>query len=197
MAGKEDGSDTNLEYKQYLDEREGLENARFRVAESFDKAILTLSGGALALSMTFVTDIASNPTRKGCLVLAWVFFGMSLVVLLLNMYFCQIAYEKEREKLDAEQDKKAGLDINEEENDDNRNIWGTITRIGNCTALALFAIGVIVLSVFIYTNMKISGETNEPKTSKTQTASTTTKTTSRTINSGSVENTSGTCTKTD
>ena len=195
MAKKEDGPNIDLEYKQYLDEREGLENARFRVAESFDKALLTLSGGALALSMTFITDIASNPIRKGYLVLAWLFFGMSLVILLLNMYFCQLAYEKERKKLDAEQAKKSGLDINREKNNDNRNIWGVITRIGNCSALVLFAMGVIVLSVFIFTNMKITGEVNEPKTTKT--TSTSIKTNSKTGGTRSVENTSGTSAKTD
>jgi hypothetical protein len=51
-------------------------------AESFDKAILTLSSGALALSLAFTKDIVSPATAEfnALLYAAWAFFMFSLAV---------------------------------------------------------------------------------------------------------------------
>ena len=59
-----------IEYNTYLDERKSLVNTELEISARFDKGILTLSGGALLLSMTFVKDIADKPNLN-CMLLIW------------------------------------------------------------------------------------------------------------------------------
>ena len=77
----------NQQYRRFLDERQSLNDARFKVAETLDKALLTLSGGALGISMTFVKDIAKNPMCKmhpyRILDTLWVNYCVHIVVALL------------------------------------------------------------------------------------------------------------------
>ena len=54
---------------------------------SFDKIVSFLAGGALALSITFIHDIAPNPVHELRLALAW----MSLAVALLASMFSFMA----------------------------------------------------------------------------------------------------------
>lgn len=69
-------SDTE-EYKAYLDERRELEEKRFKVGESLDKGLITLSAGALAISMTFIKDVVKQPVWPYLLVGVWVLLGSS------------------------------------------------------------------------------------------------------------------------
>jgi hypothetical protein len=48
-------------YQQYSSQREKLDAASIEAAGRYDKAVLTISTGALALSVTFIEKIASNP----------------------------------------------------------------------------------------------------------------------------------------
>ena len=48
---------TKSEYEVYLEERKLLVDAEREGARTFDKAILTLAAGALALSITFLEKV--------------------------------------------------------------------------------------------------------------------------------------------
>jgi len=48
-------------YQVYLDERKMLIYAERETAQQFDKAVLTLAAGALALSITFIKHIGLPP----------------------------------------------------------------------------------------------------------------------------------------
>jgi len=52
--------------------------------EAYDKMLVTLAGGALALSMVFLSDVASieNTSREGWLVFGWIAFVVSLACVL-------------------------------------------------------------------------------------------------------------------
>ncbi len=64
----------------YQDERNKLIDGERDYSKSYDKYVLTLTGGALALSMTFVHDIiGEDPVRVPALiVLAWILFTVSI-----------------------------------------------------------------------------------------------------------------------
>lgn len=145
------------EHRRYLDQRHALNEAEFKIAESLDKALLTLSGGALAISMTFVKDIARNPMWTWALVIAWLLFGSSITVLLATSYICQLAYRKQRKILDDEQGAKFKRQKNnlEARNEpiERKNIWSTSTKVGNFSAMVIFLIGLVFLGVFIWVNM--------------------------------------------
>lgn len=143
--------ENNQEYRRYLDERQSLNDARFKVAETLDKALLTLSGGALGVSMTFVRDIAKNPKCKCTLIASWILFGLTITLLLLSLYCCQAAYKKQREILDDEQIKRK--DRNEYKPDKTRNKWSVATEVLYFIAMVSFLFGLLFLGIFIGVNM--------------------------------------------
>ncbi len=69
-------------YQQYLDERKLLVDSESAAGEGFDKTLLTLSAGAIALSVTFVEKVGSAGTFKPLLYTSW---GILAFGLLLNV----------------------------------------------------------------------------------------------------------------
>lgn len=134
----------NQQYRRFLDERQSLNDARFKVAETLDKALLTLSGGALGISMTFVKDIAKNPMCKCTLIGSWILFGLTIASILLSLYCCQAAYKKQREILDDEQIGKKNTKNNK---------WSIVTKVLYFIAIASFLFGLLLLGIFIVINM--------------------------------------------
>jgi hypothetical protein len=63
-------------------ERARLIEHRQKATESFDKTVLTLSGGALGLSITFIHEIAPHPRHSWLVGLAWSCFCASLLLML-------------------------------------------------------------------------------------------------------------------
>lgn len=134
----------NQQYRRFLDERQSLNDARFKVAETLDKALLTLSGGALGISMTFVQDIAKNPMCKCTLIGSWILFGLTIASILLSLYCCQAACKKQREILDDEQIGKKNTKNNK---------WSIVTKVLYFIAIASFLFGLLLLGIFIVVNM--------------------------------------------
>ena len=74
------------EMKQY---REGLVETQRSLNESYDKLIITLSGGSLALSVTFLKDIigSNEISNPFLLLIAWGLFVLSLTSILSEILF--------------------------------------------------------------------------------------------------------------
>ena len=70
-----------------------LEGYAFEASAAYDKAVMTLSGGALGISFAFVKDIVKEPLPDTIywLWLAWLSFGLSLTAVLISMLFSQKA----------------------------------------------------------------------------------------------------------
>ena len=134
------------QYKIYLDRRQELVNSKFKVAEDFDKALLTLSGGALGISMTFIKDIVIKPEHKWILVISWTCFGLSIIILLLGFHVCRKAYMQEIVSLDAIQEKSKKAN-------NKKNLWSEATEVANIFALVFFIIGLSSLATFIFINI--------------------------------------------
>ncbi len=76
--------------------RDGLVETQRKLNESYDKLIITLSGGSLALSITFLKDIiGSNKINDPIfLLLAWGLFVLSLTAILGEILFGIKAHKK-------------------------------------------------------------------------------------------------------
>ena len=68
-----------------------LVDAHRRSSEAYDKAVMTLSGGALAISLTFIHDVAPHPTHKGLLAWSWGLLALSLLLILVSFVASQYA----------------------------------------------------------------------------------------------------------
>ena len=158
-------------YQAYLDERRLLVDGEVQVAARFDKSILSLSGGALLLSMTFIKDIVhGSPKATWLLIVAWVLLGTAIGAMLVSLLTSQKAYRKQRDILDEQLDKadKEGV----------YNRWACATKWLNRASITLFLVGVVFLGYFTVMNMQGSlGEENgqEKRSSSTQTSETSAK----------------------
>jgi hypothetical protein len=91
----------------YLQERARLIELCNRSIEQFDKGILTISTGALALSITFVKNLVPNPVdnTKIFLILTWIFLGSSMLITLLSFLLSHQAFIKAIKDLSVEKSK--------------------------------------------------------------------------------------------
>ena len=125
---------------------------------------MSLSGGALGISFAFVKDFTPLETAVyiSLLVGSWVVWGFSLAAVLLSHFFSVLAL---RSQISSE-------DSNREEKKSNR--FDAITSILNISSGALFLLGVLLLSGFVYINLGKSHVQNEETTAvKSQTVETT------------------------
>lgn len=138
------------EYQVYLEERKQSIDAERETAQQFDKAILTLAAGALALSITFINQIAPHPKSqsKWFLIMAWTLFCLSLLSTLISFLTSQVACRRQREILD--QDILAKNDVNK----NGAAIW---TNRLNYLSIAFFIFGIIFLIIFSASNLPKGG----------------------------------------
>ena len=75
------------------DYRNMLEGYAFEAANAYDKAIMSLSGGALGISFAFIKNIVKNPAPETIIWLwyAWLSLGVSLAAVIISMLFGQRA----------------------------------------------------------------------------------------------------------
>jgi len=70
-------------------ERERLVEAHHVATRDFDRAVITLSGGALALSVTFIHDVVPHAHETWRLVGAWSLLGASLLLMVASFVTSQ------------------------------------------------------------------------------------------------------------
>jgi hypothetical protein len=118
------------------DERKLLIDVKRDAARSFDQTMITLSGGALGLSLTFVQQLAEKPAQwRAVLISAWLAFGTALVSILISFLLFQYA-------IDARIDGK----------DQPASAWDGWTRRANWISLVSFGSGVLTLLTFCLKN---------------------------------------------
>jgi len=155
----------------YLEERKALHAAEEAYAGRFDKWMVTLSGGALAVSMTFVKDLVRphQPLAVWTLFVAWVAFGVVIILSLWCTLLCQKVREQFGDDLDAAF-REAGPDpLARAAELQGRRCLPMLIPWLNRGSLALFLMGVILLGAFISQNLADMGEQNGNQQS-TQTA---------------------------
>lgn len=82
--------------------RSWLVAADQKASEAYDKAVMTLAGGALGLSLTFIREIAKTPRPQSLwrLETSWLCLTLSLGFILLSMLWSQWALRKAMRQVD-------------------------------------------------------------------------------------------------
>lgn len=151
-------------YDSYVKERDGLRDASLQISERYDKWMLVLSGGALALSLTFIEKIAPQPRpwSFAILLIAWVLLIVSVVLELQALATSQRALTEQVTLLDKEYQsflnslsdpdrvasvESIGTSVAAE------NEFAAKTRILNAWSLRAFIAGIVFLCIFSAVNL--------------------------------------------
>ncbi len=140
----------------YRDERNKLIDGEHDYAKSYDKYLLSLSGGALALSITFIRHIiGDDPVQMPALIVwAWISFALSVAAALVGIHQSAPLFRDFRDILDrnAEHagDNFSSTTVRREQSNCRRLVlidwlsWGS---------LAMFLSGLILLMSFAALNL--------------------------------------------
>lgn len=113
--------------------------------EELDKNLIVLSGGAFAITFSFVSNfIAGEPVFVGWLIASWLAWGLCIFTNLLSYYLSTLAFRKAIEELDA------GKEFTDVDPGGRFTSW---LNVVNPISLILFAFGVVSISVFIIYNV--------------------------------------------
>ena len=140
--------DRMARYQSHLEHRKMLHDAYLEVTGRFSKATLTLSGGALVLSMTYVEKLHPQPGGRTLLLLSWITLALSLSVGLASLYLSGKATQTAIKNHDKEYVAREG---------GTQCVVATIhngfsewtDRLG-VASLLLFALGFLLLSCFVW-----------------------------------------------
>ena len=84
-------------FRNFIEARRSLESSSHKVAEQFDKAVMTLAAGGLSMSLLFVQRIGPQQDPKTVWLLAggWIGFTASLLLVLCSFLFGYHSYRLE------------------------------------------------------------------------------------------------------
>jgi hypothetical protein len=145
-----------------VDYRKFLVAAEQKSQEDFDKAVLTLSGGAPGISFTFLKDIVgANPiTEPTFLIWSWRLWAGSILCVLFSYFLSHLSLRKAIAQVDdgtIYKQKPGG-------------IWATWTACLNIAGAALFVTGVLMLTYFASVNVINKGAINDRQKASTPAA---------------------------
>lgn len=140
-----------MEHNEYITRRDKLEKIRTDSINSFDKAILTLATGALALSIAFLDKIGRPFNELTFYLIGGTWVGLSIVLLLnmLSFFFAQKNMDKKIVELDENyrKQKKEGKKVEEV---DEKTFWQRkATTLCNDFVLVFFLISIFIFTWYI------------------------------------------------
>lgn len=170
MGDKENSKDTDerqkMLYQTYLEERKILLGHKQDHSNNLDKAILTLSAGALGLSLTFLDKI--NPHNSQCLKLmllfSWIGFTLSILLTLISFVTSEKAYDRQIEIND-----KYYEDERKEPEKNELNVFVDSIRIAS---IASFMVGTALLLIYTFISMNYQKEIKNDGSVQTETSGT-------------------------
>ncbi len=136
--------------------RKHLVSAEQKNQEDLDKALLSLSAGALGISFAFLKDIVGpGPvSAMGIVVSAWACWIISLTCVILSYYGSSFVLRREISIHDSGKPRDRGLEL-----------FRVITLGFNSLAGLLFVGGVVLMMAFVYVNFPQKGTSNVPSRS--------------------------------
>jgi len=126
-----------------LEYRGRLQEMGERMQKAYDSTVVALSGAAMGLSLTFYKDVAGpHPCCKDLLLRAWIFWGFSILFILISYFTSINALSKAVDQVDA---------------DETENLGGTFDRLTKILSIAggvFLMLGIIYFTVFVAANFK-------------------------------------------
>jgi hypothetical protein len=140
----------DLAERLYFDIQEELFRRETINSEAYDKAILTYSSGALALSLGFLKDFAlgAHPTNLTLLFVSWCLFVLAIFSTTLSFIFGKLAIVKQLEKAELYYIHGHGPGI------DMPNKWAGRANFANWTSGFAFTAAALLTAVFVFTALK-------------------------------------------
>ena len=146
-------------YAEYSAQRDAMHGASLEAAGRYDRAVLTITTGALAVSLAFLDKVVQHPASSTIPILigAWIFLIAALIAQLLALSSSQKACQRQIEILDAEYKRYLYTDDPAEavrtDRSQDSNPFSKRTR--RCSVIALCGLigGIILLMLFSAANM--------------------------------------------
>lgn len=125
--------------------RQSLIAAEQKAQDDFDKAVLSLSGGALGVSFIFVKDIIGPAAihHSKLLLAAWLLWAFSSLAILASFFASHLALRRAIQQCDDGSIYKQTPG----------GIYAKATRNLNASGAVLFVAGVCFMAAFIYSNL--------------------------------------------
>lgn len=130
--------------------RQFLDETRIKMADSFDKYLLTISTGGLYLSVIFTNSISDKFANRGSLALGWVFLILSISLTLVSFSVSEIAHKRQIEITDKEIESRIynktviGME----------NGWNKPIETLKIASVIFFVLGIAFLGYFYFINLK-------------------------------------------
>jgi hypothetical protein len=139
-----------MEHDEYLKRRDELLKIRTESFGSFDKAILSLSTGSLALSITFLDKIGMpfNLLTITLIFVSWAAFFFVIVANLLSYLLAKTNMDRKIYELDSKYQKE--IDTGQAVKEVEKTFWQRkAINICNICAFVLFVVGVATFTYYI------------------------------------------------
>lgn len=165
----------NSLYESYKRQRTKLHDAALETGARYDRIVLTLGGGAMALSITFIEKIAPEPRvwTIALLILAWFTLLLSVIMQLLALATSQKAVHHQIDRLDAEYQFYFGSDNVEEcvrqRLPESESPYVTKLKFCNDVSMWSLVIGIIFLFLFSGSNLCAKKEIHHDRQERTET----------------------------
>ena len=148
-AEDETNDDARARWDAFIEERKTLFQTAKEASDQYSKAILTLAGGSLALSITFIKEIAPSPTERSLLflVIAWIVYAVSMLATTTSFLLGQFAYLRQIEISQASLLDSSGTSV------EVSNKYSPWMKGLDVAGLMLFAAGLALTLVFATMNL--------------------------------------------
>jgi hypothetical protein len=149
------------DYEQLLEYRNELIKSENDIQSDYDKAVMTLSGGALGITIPFLKDlIIQNTTHhEFYILLAWFFWVISIISIFSSLYTSQLSFSNATKIIDSSLHNNY---INNNElivsiiyKEINDSSFCKITKYLNFISGISFIIGVIFIGYYLFLTIKI------------------------------------------
>lgn len=137
-----------MDWQTYKEERKGLIDAEMATSRTYDRYVLILASGALALSLTFLREIARNPRPSSYVLLgfAWALFALTIAAGLSSILCSQKAFRRRLEILE-------GARAEREYPSREQTCWDRAVGILNLISMFTFLVGSALLLLFAGLNI--------------------------------------------
>jgi len=158
----------------YTDQRKNLDSSAFQMGNLHDQWVLTLSSGALGLSVTFLEKIVSHPEEWTKIILFWSWsaLGFSLLAAFYSIHYSYCAMSRQIAILDDEyeqfqktttKERPEGIDISAKQK---HNRFVTITQWWSLQARMFTVTGIALFCLFCFCNIGSSFDSSDSQSKK-------------------------------